>query len=66
MNTKKQQLTEMELNESMYMTFGRLRTAININNDLERAKLLIEKLNKDFEKAKIDENYFTGDLELKF
>ena len=54
----KTKLTKTELKESLFITFGRLLVAIRDNQDLERAKILMEKLDRDFKKAYIEENYF--------
>ena len=54
----KTRLTKTELKESLFLTFGRLLSSIKDNEDLERAKVLVEKLDRDFKKAYIEENYF--------
>lgn len=51
-------LTKREQKESMAVTFGRLKTAIKLNKDLDRAILLFDKFEKDFDSALIEENYF--------
>ena len=44
-------LTKKELKEPMFITWGRLRTAIKENKDLERASLLIDKFQQDLDKS---------------
>lgn len=52
------ELTDAELGESMMKTWGRLRTAILINKDLDRAQALLEKFQRDLDCADITEDYF--------
>lgn len=47
-------LTKKELKEPVFVTFGRLITAIKENKDLDRASLLLDKFERDLKNAKVE------------
>ena len=55
-------LTKSELNESMFVTWGRILTDCRGlgmgSKDLKRLELLAEKFNKDMAQARIEEKFF--------
>jgi len=58
------ELNKTEQTEPMYMTWGRIRTlAHELRND--RLISLVEKMNKDLRYAKVQEDYFDEDFNVK-
>lgn len=56
-------ITKKELQEPMFVTWGRIRTAVYqlpTGTSIEKLQALVEKFNKDLANSKIEEGYFNG------
>lgn len=51
-------LTKKEQKESLFMTFGRIRSIVHVFGKDQRLTELVEKLSKDLKNARIEENIF--------